>query len=270
MENKTYPASYQVEAQEPTLEDDHNQLRDDALYLGQETVPSETADNNMALGEMLIRFIQNVGVEIYDDTYIQVPYTADRPPRLVIDGHLCGAAELKRTAEYAGAAGLKYVMAIKTEDSYDFEIEIRETAVEGANERYIGTAYWNGDLFVDKYAISYESEKMGINGNSTLAPKAFGICYEWIEGVAWRTKGAYNVEQAVTHNDVGEYEITFLKPMETSDYVVIMTCETMLEAQSYIAMIESRSTTSFTVIVRNDAHAAVERDFSFAVFEVEA
>lgn len=139
MSAPTYPSSSVVVSGTPILAADHNQRRADLLYLGSDSTNAAT------LGAVLGRYSQWVKPQYLATNKIRIPYSAARPPALVVNGYLLKAAADVDSAAASGAAGMRYVMAVRTASSTTFTITVSATSTtEATDERLIGSFYWDG------------------------------------------------------------------------------------------------------------------------------
>jgi len=135
----TYPNSSPLSAGQPTAADHYNNLRLDALYLGN---PSTAA----TLGALLQRLETGLPLEYLATARLRVPASASSPVCLVINGVPCVATsnvDLSSSAIPSGAAAQWYVFAVDT-SSGTFTLSVNTSATEAPGTRLIGGFYWNG------------------------------------------------------------------------------------------------------------------------------
>lgn len=136
----TYPLSSDVSSGQPTASAHYNNLRKDALYLGQASADS------LPLGSYLSRHASNLKLEYLATNRIRVAYNAYHPAAIMVGGcMLKAAASIDLPAGYfSGAASLFYIHAIRTPGSTTFTLGANTTPVENETSRVIGTCYWDG------------------------------------------------------------------------------------------------------------------------------
>ncbi len=136
----TYPLSSPVTAGQPTAADHYNNLRKDALNLGQ-------ADADVVnLGNFFKRFYQGVSLQYLATNRVRVPYSASNPPTLMINGFMLQAVANVDLPSglISGAAATWYIFANRTAGSTTFTLSANTSASEGTDQRLIGQAYWDG------------------------------------------------------------------------------------------------------------------------------
>ena len=141
----TYPLSSAVSAGDATLASHYNNLRKDALYLGQD--PADA----VALGAALERLEFRLTLERLNTTQVRVPATASAPVSLLIDGFLVQTTahvDLAIGDAPSGAAAAYYVFANRAAASTSFTLSISTSVTELANQRRIGRFYWDGAKIV--------------------------------------------------------------------------------------------------------------------------
>lgn len=136
----TYPLSLPVTAGQPTAADHYNNLRKDAIYLGQ----SDLDVVNLAV--FLKRFASGIKLEYLATNRVRVPYSASNPPTLMVNGFMLQAnANVDLPAGLiSGAAATWYFFAVRSAGSNTFTLSANTSASEAADQRLIGQAYWNG------------------------------------------------------------------------------------------------------------------------------
>jgi hypothetical protein len=151
-----YPLSNDVSAGQPTAFQHYNNLRRDALYLGQE--PADA----VPLGVFLGRYARNIRLEYLAVNRLRVPYATTKPPALMVGGRmLTAAANVDLPAgSFSGAAALWYVFARAAAGSTTFTLEVNTSPSETAGTRLIGEVYWDGSNLVQDSIRSYEAETL--------------------------------------------------------------------------------------------------------------
>jgi hypothetical protein len=83
-------------------------------------------------------------------TRLRVPYVTTEPPTLMINGCMCqaGAHVDLAAGMFSGGAAIWYVFANRTPGSTTFTLSVNTSASEGADQRIIGEAYWDGSALV--------------------------------------------------------------------------------------------------------------------------
>ena len=138
----TYPLSSDVVAGQPTAADHYNNLRADALRLGQAAVDS----NN--LGDMLFRYEQSITIQMLGTDRLRVPCTVTVPVALVVDNYFIlrstNNVDLPIIGKPSGSAAMWYLFAVRTPGSTVFTLQVNTSPVESSGLRLIGSFYWNG------------------------------------------------------------------------------------------------------------------------------
>jgi hypothetical protein len=136
----TYPISTEVSAGQPTAADHYNNLRKDALTLGQ------MPENAIHLAAFLKRFVSGMKIEALATNRLRVPYDAANPATVMINGYMLQAAanvDLP-SSQFSGSAALWYIFAVRSAGSTTFTLAVNTNPTEAADQRIIGTAYWDG------------------------------------------------------------------------------------------------------------------------------
>ena len=136
----SYPLSSPVTAGQPTAAEHYNNLRKDALNLGQ-------ADTDVVnLAAFLKRFASGFKLEPLTTHRVRVPYASANPPTLMINGFMlqAGANVDLPSGLISGAAATWYIFAVRSEGSNSFTLTANTSASEATDQRLIGQAYWNG------------------------------------------------------------------------------------------------------------------------------
>lgn len=136
----TYPLSSEVTSGQPTAADHYNNLRKDALYLGN----NET--DSLSMKGFLNRHQEHMNLAYLSSNRVKVTFDANKPPTIYINGCL-----LQATAEVDLAAGLIsgdaatwYIFAVRTAGSTTFTLTCNTSATESTDQRLIGELYWDG------------------------------------------------------------------------------------------------------------------------------
>ena len=141
----TYPLSSDVTAGQPTAADHYNNLRSDALLLGQ------TALNAAYLGDVLARYESGIHIDILSTDRLRIPATAGVPACLVIDGYPVKSTsnvDLSTGGKPSGSANNWYIFAVRSAGSTSFTLEVNTTITESSGKRLIGQFYWNGTKII--------------------------------------------------------------------------------------------------------------------------
>jgi len=136
----TYPLSSPVTPGQPTAADHYNNLRKDAINLGQADADAVT------LNIFLARFSNGVKLEYLANNRVRVPYSLSNPPTLMVNGFMIqAAAHVDLPAGLiSGPAAIWYIFAVRTAGSTTFTLTANTSASETTDQRLIGQAYWNG------------------------------------------------------------------------------------------------------------------------------
>jgi hypothetical protein len=136
----TYPQSSDVAPAQPTLAAHYNNLRSDALRLGQAN--ADTVD----LAAFLKRYVQGVTLTYLATNRLRIIFNASLPPTLMINGFMLQAyANVDLPAGmFSGAAAIWYVFAVRSAGSSTFTLTVNTSPVEGTDQRLIGQVTWDG------------------------------------------------------------------------------------------------------------------------------
>lgn len=137
----TYPLSADVSPGQPTAAAQYNNLRADALRLG--NLPADAA----TLGAMLQRYQHGIRLELIDQRRVRVPASSGEPAVLMISGvPLVNtlSADLPLGAVPGGSPADYYVFALRSAGSQSFTLDINTSPLESSGRRLIGRFYWNG------------------------------------------------------------------------------------------------------------------------------
>jgi hypothetical protein len=135
-----YPLSSDVSAGQPTAAAHYNTLRADALRLGQPQADC------VPIGQFLTRFARGIRLVMLAANRLRLPYVTSDPPTLLINGCMCQATANVDLppAQFSGAAATWYVFACRAAGSSQFTLAVNTSPVEGADQRIIGEAQWDG------------------------------------------------------------------------------------------------------------------------------
>ena len=145
----TYPLSSSVSAGQPTAADHYNNLRKDALNLGQADLDA------VNLGTFLQRFSSGIKLQYLATNRVRVPYNNSNPPTLMVNGFMLQASANVDLPSglISGAAATWYFFAVRTAGSTTFTLTANTSSSETTDQRLIGQAYWNGSALVS--VLSY-------------------------------------------------------------------------------------------------------------------
>jgi len=136
----TYPLSTEVTAGQPTAADQYNNLRKDALTLGNE------AADSLNMSQFLNRHFEFLDIQYLATNRLRVPYSNAQPPTLMINGYLLqAAANVDLPAnQFSGPAATWYIFAVRSAGSTTFTLMVNTSAAEATDQRLIGECTWNG------------------------------------------------------------------------------------------------------------------------------
>lgn len=136
----TYPLSSEVTSGQPTAADHYNNLRSDALYLGN----ADTDSKSMA--GFLNRHAEHLSLEVLSSTRVRVPYEINKPPTLMINGYMLQAAANVDLASglISGSAATWYIFAVRSAGSTSFTLAANTSSAEATDQRLIGECVWSG------------------------------------------------------------------------------------------------------------------------------
>lgn len=176
----TYPQSAQVIAGQPTAAAHYNNLRADALYLGNDSADSKS------LAGFFNRHAEFINLEVLNSTRLRVPYSINQPPTLMINGCLLQASanvDLPSN-QFNGSAATWYVFAVRSAESTTFTLAVNTSSAEATDQRLIGEAYWDGSAITTVACYftpttqlakaDYDSGWFGVSFNTTYT-KAHGL-----------------------------------------------------------------------------------------------
>jgi len=148
----TYPLSSAVSAGDATLATHYNNLRSDALFLGQ------PAANAVNLAALLERYESRLKIERLNTDQLRIVASAAEPVSLMISGYMVQAVanvDLATDQKPSGAANSYYIFANRADSSTTFTLTVSTSSTEGANQRRIGRFYWDGTK-IEKDSIRTE------------------------------------------------------------------------------------------------------------------
>ncbi|MEA5078044.1 MAG: hypothetical protein VB013_05690 [Anaerolineaceae bacterium] len=138
----TYPLSAEVTAGQPTAAAHYNNLRKDALTLG-----NNEADS-IDLATYFAHHANNFTLQKLSSNRLRVPYSANFPATIVINGCLLkarGNVDLPANL-IQSIAGTWYIFAVRTPGSTTFTLTANTTSAESTNQRLVGEVYYTGDI----------------------------------------------------------------------------------------------------------------------------
>jgi len=141
----TYPSSSEVSAGDATLASHYNNLRSDALFLGQ------SAEDAVTLALLLERYESRLKIERLSTTRLRVPASETEPVSMIIDGYMVQALvniDLAEAAVPTGSENTYYIFANRADGSTSFTLSISTSITEAVNQRRIGRCYWDGAKIV--------------------------------------------------------------------------------------------------------------------------
>ena len=148
----SYPLSSDVAAGDATLASHYNNLRSDALFLGQLNADAVT------LAALLERYESRLEIERLDSDRLRVVASATEPVSLMVAGYLVQAVanvDLASEDKPSGAASDYYIFANRADSSTTFTLSVSMSSTEGINQRRIGRFYWDG-ASIEKDSIQSE------------------------------------------------------------------------------------------------------------------
>jgi hypothetical protein len=136
----SYPQSSDVTSGQPTAAAHYNNLRADALYLG--NVPSDSK----TLAGFLNRHAEHLSLQIIATNRLRVPYSINKPPTIMINGCLLqtSANVDLPSNQFSGAAATWYVFAVRSAGSTTFTLAVNSSSAEATDQWLIGEAVWDG------------------------------------------------------------------------------------------------------------------------------
>ena len=177
----SYPNSSDVASGQPTAAAHYNNLRKDAVYLG------NVSADSVNLSQFLQSFVLNMTIEYLATARLRVPYDSQKPATVMISGcMLVQTANIDLpSSSFSGAAAVWYIFANRTPGITSFTLSVNTSAVPAADQRLIGECYWNGTaiapLSIRSYSQggdirlpAYDSGWFSVTYNTTYA-KAHGL-----------------------------------------------------------------------------------------------
>jgi hypothetical protein len=140
-----YPNSFDVFDGMPTAYQHYNNLRADALWLGQNEA------NAVTLGALLARFESGMNLEIIEPKRLRVTASAGAPVGIVIGGYPLQATanvDLSSGAAPSGPAAEYFVFAVRSTGQPGFSLDVNTTPTETTTRRIIGRCYYDGAKIV--------------------------------------------------------------------------------------------------------------------------
>ncbi len=146
----TYPTSSDVAGGQPTLAAHYNNLRKDALYLG------NLSTESIPLGSFIEGLVTGMKLEYLATNRVKVPHVAAAPAKIMIDGYLLQSyADVELPAGlFSGATATWYIFAVRASTS-TFTLSVSTSAAVIPGTRLIGQCYWDGTNIRDKSVFSY-------------------------------------------------------------------------------------------------------------------
>ena len=172
----SYPLSADVAAGDITAAAHYNNLRSDALRLGQ------LAADAVNLGAILESYESKLNIVRLGTTLVRVEASAGVPVAIIVAGvpvRSVANVDLAAESAPAGAAATYYVFANRVAGSTSFTLSVNVVSSPGAAQRRIGQFYWNGTEVVKDSiqtefslllkSLLYFKEPMFMCGRLTLA-----------------------------------------------------------------------------------------------------
>ena len=141
----SYPSSSDVAAGDLTAASQYNNLRADALRLGQ------AAADAVNLGAMLELYESNLKIIRLNTTQLRIEASLTSPVSLNVYGYpvrTTANVDLAIGDAPSGAAATYYIFANRAAASTSFTLSVSTSATEAANQRRIGKFYWDGTEIV--------------------------------------------------------------------------------------------------------------------------
>jgi hypothetical protein len=174
-----YPLSSPVSAGQPTAAAHYNDLRQDTLTLG-------AADSDaVKLATFLQRFVSGMQLVYLATNRVRVAFSPLNPPTIMINGYMLQATSNVDLppSQFSGVSALYYIFANRTAGSKSFTLSVNTSSTEAADQRLVGTAYWDGSSVtqITSYygtnglpAADYDSGWFAVSYNTNYA-KAHGL-----------------------------------------------------------------------------------------------
>ncbi|MEM5775607.1 MAG: hypothetical protein AAGU05_11460, partial [Anaerolineaceae bacterium] len=166
----TYPLSAEVLPGQATASAQYNNLRNDALYLGQNALQA------VPLGQLLERYEDSLILELLETDRVRVPASAVSPVYVMVGGCMLGASanvDLPAGARPAGSPAQYYVFAVRSPGSVTFSLDVNTTADESSGRRRVGGFYWDGAR-IDAASLYTERRARLLNTLGLQTPQTFG------------------------------------------------------------------------------------------------
>lgn len=145
-----YPNSSDVASGQPTASAHYNNLRKDAVYLG------NVSADSVSLGSFLQSFVLNISIEYLATAKLRVPFDSQKPATVMISGcMLVQTGNIDLATAISGAASVWYIFANRAAGVTSFTITVNTSPVPGADQRLIGECYWNGTAIAAASILSY-------------------------------------------------------------------------------------------------------------------
>lgn len=245
----------EVIAGNPTKRDEYNLLMMYATYLGVNNADfNDTPLANVTLAQLFIRWMQNMRPQALGTTQIRIPFSPERPPSMILDNHLIQSTADVDSAMIAGGAGTRFIMAVRSVKT--FTIVIRTSAVEGDDERLLGSFSWSGTAIVSGTIVGYELE--GIGGIVFDDPEIVKV---WVSSDnAGNILESFNVD-SITKTGTGVYQINYSITFQSSVYCAIVTCNN----DNKFAVARDRTVNDCDVATHTSTGSAEDDSFSLVI-----
>lgn len=141
----SYPNSSAVVAGDATLASHYNNLRSDALLMGQSDADA------ISLGLLLERYESRLKIVRSGTDLLLISADASSPVSLMVDGFMVQiTANLLLAADQkpSGVASTFYIFANRAASSTAFTLSVSTSPTELENQRRIGRFYWDGSKIV--------------------------------------------------------------------------------------------------------------------------
>lgn len=147
----TYPLSDDVSGGQPTAAAHYNNLRADALRMGQ------AAADAVNIGEILLNFSDNLILSYLSPNKVRIQASSLSPVSLVIQGRpLIAIANVDLSTTISGAAAVWYLFANYAPGSTTFTLTANTSATPTAYQRLIGQCYWKGSALDPGSIVRYD------------------------------------------------------------------------------------------------------------------
>ena len=140
----TYPLSSSISPGDPTLASQYNNLRSDALFLGQ--APADA----VSIRQLLERYESRLTLQKLNAAQVRLPASPVEPVSLFVDGYLVQAQENidLPSGSAPNGSGTWYVFANRSASSTAFTLSVSTSPTENTNQRRIGRFYFAGEVIV--------------------------------------------------------------------------------------------------------------------------